>query len=130
MKLPCEIISQEILPALRAMIAVNLLRVYGLSQKEVAERMAITQPAVSQYKRELRGYKTKMIRENKELMEFVEEISRRLAYHSLSIEEINLEFCKICEKIKKSGFLYELHKNKYPEINGCTVCLNSGKFQG
>ena len=128
MKPPCEIIAQEILPAVRAMIAVNLLKTYGLSQKEVAERMGTTQPAVSQYKREIRGYKTLFIRRNPELLNMVQGLSKKLAYKKIPVEELTFEFCKICIEIRKKGLLCEIHKKNSPELENCDLCLREFKF--
>jgi len=49
MKFELEVISQEILPAIRSLIAQELKDSYGLKQREIAQKMEVTQPAVSNY---------------------------------------------------------------------------------
>ena len=49
MRLDCEIISQDFLPVLRSAIAKELASM-GLNQKQVADILGISQPAVSQYR--------------------------------------------------------------------------------
>lgn len=49
MKFEAEIISEEILPAIRSILASKLKQEYGMKQKEIAYKMDLTQPAVSQY---------------------------------------------------------------------------------
>lgn len=49
MKYEVEVISEEILPAIRSIMAKELHEQYGYKQKEIAKRLEITQPAVSQY---------------------------------------------------------------------------------
>lgn len=49
MKYESEIIANEILPALRKILAERLVHEYGFTQEEVAALLEITQPAVSQY---------------------------------------------------------------------------------
>ena len=49
MKLESEIITEELLPAVRSVMASKLQQEYGLNQYEIAEVLDVTQPAVSQY---------------------------------------------------------------------------------
>lgn len=49
MRFESEVISEEILPAIRKIIAESLHRDYGHTQEEIANAMDLTQPAVSQY---------------------------------------------------------------------------------
>ena len=69
MKPVCEIIVQEILPSVRAMVAVKLTNTYGLSQEQAAVKMGTSQPAISQYKREIRGHKSRVFKQNPKLAE-------------------------------------------------------------
>jgi hypothetical protein len=48
MKFPQEVITWKVLPAIRAKLALKL-RDQGLTQREVAEILGLTAPAVSQY---------------------------------------------------------------------------------
>lgn len=49
MKFELEIISEEILPAVRSLIAQEMKDTYGLKQREIANKTGMTQPAVSNY---------------------------------------------------------------------------------
>ncbi|MFB6180689.1 MAG: transcriptional regulator [Candidatus Nanohalobium sp.] len=49
MRFESEVITEEVLPAIRSIMASQLRKEYGLKQKEIADKMGITQPAVSQY---------------------------------------------------------------------------------
>lgn len=49
MRFESEVVSEEILPAIRKIIAESLHRDYGHTQEEIANTMDLTQPAVSQY---------------------------------------------------------------------------------
>lgn len=49
MKFESEIVAEEILPAVRKIIASKLNKEYGHTQEEIAHKLEITQPAVSQY---------------------------------------------------------------------------------
>lgn len=49
MRFESEVVVEEILPAIRKIMAVGLHSQYGLTQEEVALKLNVTQPAVSQY---------------------------------------------------------------------------------
>ena len=61
MKLYCEIVAKEILPSLRALVAKSLIEKYKLTQQDAAKRLGLTQGAISQYTRNIRGVKTKQM---------------------------------------------------------------------
>ncbi len=56
MKLPCERFVER-LPVLRALITNEIITTFGLTQEEVAKKLGITQPAISQYLKGSRGRK-------------------------------------------------------------------------
>ena len=60
-KIFCENIFDDIMPALRAIVANNLTSKYGMTQQEASKKLGLTQPAVSQYKSGLRGKKLKKL---------------------------------------------------------------------
>lgn len=49
MRFESEIVAEEILPAIRKIIADRLHYDYGYTQEEIARKLEVTQPAVSQY---------------------------------------------------------------------------------
>ena len=49
MEMDCISITKVILPAVRVNIAKQLDKKYGLSQKEIAQRLGVAQVAVSKY---------------------------------------------------------------------------------
>jgi len=49
MKFESEVVTEELLPAVRSIMASKLQDEYGLNQYEIAEVLDVTQPAVSQY---------------------------------------------------------------------------------
>lgn len=127
MKPPCEVIATEVLPAARALVAKKLVQKYGLSQKKTAELLGLSQPAVSQYRRNLRGFKLNIFQENPEIMELVDSLARKVAT-GLPVEDQTVEFRDMCRTMLKEGLVCDLHRRKDPSLQDCTVCVD-GRFK-
>jgi len=123
MKPVCEIIVQEILPSVRAMVAVKLTKTYGLSQEQAAKKMGTSQPAISQYKREIRGHKSRVFKQNPKLLDMVDDIAKKIASGELATYDITPEFCRICKYLRSNGIMCELHRKLNPSLQECNVCM-------
>ena len=99
MKFLCEVVSTSIMPTLRSLLAHELLNRYGLNQTEVSYLLGITQPAISQYRKGVRGQKSKALQSNKEIMELVKNLSADIAMHKVSAIEVHTRICQISEEI-------------------------------
>lgn len=98
-------------------MAKELIRL-GLSQKEVAKKLGISEAAVSHYAKGKRGKKFDLDREIKdEIQKFANELAS-------SIDERNsiLKTCEFCIKVRKTELLCKLHKNLDSIPTGCNVC--------
>ena len=123
MKPICEIIARELLPAARALIARDLIEKHGLTQKEAARRLGMTQPAISQYKQHLRGRKARILDSTEFVSEGLESISSGLTANQINGMEATFEWCELCRRIKSSGLLCELHQDIYKEMRDCGICI-------
>ena len=108
MKIFCETIFSDMLPAVRAIVTNELIQTYGLNQNQVAQKLGVTQPAVSQYLNGLRGKKIKMIMLNDRIMAFIKKLTAEIASGNAKLHE---NICEICgESIKEKLFSdKELH---------------------
>ncbi len=91
---PCETAVWHILPAIRSEVAKELVKC-GLSQKEISERLGITQPAVSQYVTSKRGSNVAM---NDEVTELIQTLAHDVAEENDI--DLNVRVCEICTHIK------------------------------
>jgi predicted transcriptional regulator len=94
MDAPCQKIVWDVLPAIRAAIAVELVR-GGVSQVEAARMLEIAPSAVSQYLSGKRGYR----------MEFEDEVKKSitiLAQDLINKKQVNLieRTCGICQQLR------------------------------
>jgi predicted transcriptional regulator len=95
MESPCQRIVWDVLPAIRAAIAVELVRC-GVSQVEAARMLEIAPSAVSQYLSGKRGYR----------IEFENEVKRsieHLAEDLIEEKNVNLvqRICDICRQLRE-----------------------------
>jgi hypothetical protein len=123
MKPYCEVASQYLLPTLRALVAKTLMEKYNMTQQDTASKIGLTQSAISQYMRQLRGSKIKLIEKDKNIMEEIDKFSGKIASGELNSLSILDAFCEICRLSRKRGILCELHSKSFPELKECNICL-------
>src|SRR3972149_1764062 len=103
MKTVCEIVVNDVLPTLRAAVAKELMKNYSLNQGEVAKLLDVSQPAVSQYLRQLRG-KTDIIG-NDQVSAQIQELAGKLHSKQLAGEDLAIGMCGIAKGIIDAGLL-------------------------
>jgi len=124
MKPYCELVAQNLLPTIRALIAKELINKYKMTQQQAAKKLGITQSAISQYIRQLRGSKIKTIENDKIVLKEIEHFSDRLVSGELNDSSKMLEaFCYICKSIRKRKMICKLHKKTFPELEECNICF-------
>ena len=107
MKLRCEIAASKLLPTIRAMVAKELIEKYNMTQQEAATKLGITQSAVSQYIRQLRGSKFSSLEKDKTIYKKVEQLANTLASSNTENQsKISVSFCSICKSSRKKEFFY------------------------
>ncbi len=100
-----DVLIKEVLPAARALVSKKLVEAYGMSQKQASARLGITQPAISQYKRGLRGNKLDIFNKNPKLLDMVEEIAKGVASGDISKQAFTLELLRLCEYVASEGLI-------------------------
>ncbi|MCX6683452.1 MAG: transcriptional regulator [Methanoregula sp.] len=97
MESPCQKIVWDVLPAIRAAIAVELVKC-GVSQVEAARMLEIAPSAVSQYLSGKRGYR----------IEFENEVKKSIALLAQDLiekKQINVieRICGICRQLREGN---------------------------
>lgn len=113
MKTFCEIVVSDFLPAMRALVAKELINTYHMTQTEVAKKMGMTQPAISYYLRELRGTKVKVLEKNEKLIEFVKTTAAQIATDRHQV--VNMH--EICKHLRDQNILTDREK-----LQCCSLC--------
>jgi hypothetical protein len=96
---------------------------YNMTQQDAASKIGLTQSAVSQYVRQLRGSKIKIIEKDKSIMEEIDKFSGRVASGELNNLSTLDAFCEICRLARRRKILCELHTKSFPELKDCNICL-------
>lgn len=95
----CEKFVKNYLPSIKANIVKHLYEDYDLNQTEISQTLDITQAAVSQYIRGVRGDRELPEDIIKETHEAAENIYNLHNEDELSDEELAKVWCRICKMI-------------------------------
>lgn len=126
--IPCEVAVKSVIPAVKALLAKELVENYGMKQSEVAKILGISQSAVSKYQANVRGHVIEI--------EDVDEIRTQIVrMTSLLTEKKNQRteflklFCQACTIIREKGLMCQFCQKSDPtiKIEECGLCLAKRK---
>ncbi|NWG10405.1 helix-turn-helix domain-containing protein [Candidatus Bathyarchaeota archaeon] len=123
MIIPCEVAVKSVVPAVKALMAKQLVEKHGLKQDEVAELLGISQSAVSKYTRKVRGYVIK-IDEVQELEPSIQKMINLVVNGSPERTEFLKAFCQTCMVIRKTNLMCQFCQQADPNIKTekCNFC--------
>jgi len=114
-----------VIPALRAMVARELIEEYGLKQEQVAVRLGVTQAAVSKYRHQVRGEAVQL-----DSAPEVQTISKAIASmlsQSPDPIAVSQKLCQACTDIRALGLMCETCHKVDPQwdVEHCTICFGN-----
>ena len=127
MLLPAEIESNALIPAIRCIIAKRLSQ-KGTSEQDISRMLGVTQAAISNYIRGVRG-NTALIERllvDENITDMIDDIcfhlSSDMAYTPASLSK----FIGLCNYIKSSLLICDIHKDMESDIDNkiCKECEN------
>ena len=123
MKLPCEVTAKSLVPAIRALLAKELIITHGMKQIEAANLLGITQTAISKYAHNVRG-RVISIEEDREITERIKKTATSITEKRLDRTEIAVEICHTCRLVREKRLMCPLCKqaDKTMDIKKCTLC--------
>ena len=101
---PCEIIVWQILPAIRRELARRLTQDFGLSQKEAAEKLGLTEAAVSRY---ISGKRADFEMPNGKVSKELKKSANKIIGGGK--KTVINETCRICDILKSSNLVKEIN---------------------
>ncbi len=104
-KTPCEKIVWNLLPAIRRELAISLINEQKLSQKEVAERLGLSEAAVSRYINGKRGGLG--ILKNENVKNQINKSAKKIVKGDEKVV-IN-ETCQVCKLLQSNKILIEIN---------------------
>ncbi|WP_455369900.1 transcriptional regulator [[Eubacterium] cellulosolvens] len=97
MRPPCETVVKKSLPILRSLIIKDLIEKYDFSQVEVANKLGMTQAAISQYVSSKRGIKkSTKLEMSSELKKMARQIAKDIAENKQSNFDVTPHLCDLC----------------------------------
>jgi predicted transcriptional regulator len=126
MLLPSEIESKSLIPAVRAILARELVKVRGLKEEEVARLLGITQAAVSNYIRGTRGdiELISKLSSLQEIMRMIKDIEEDLSSHRAYSASTLSKFIALCNYMRYSLIICDVHHRLESKIDEkvCEQC--------
>jgi len=123
LRLPSEIVVERFLPTARAMLSAELSD-RGFTQAEIADRLGLTQAAVSKY---LRGDVAveERFREDERMRSTVEAIADGFADGSMDGYEALAELLEVVRVFEDRGPICAVHEEEMPALAGmgCDLCV-------
>jgi len=104
--IPCEVIVWQILPAIRRELAKNLIENCGLTQKEAAEKLGLTEAAVSRY---LSGKRGDLKIPNGKVSEEFKKSTQKI--NDGDKKTVVTETCRMCDILKSCNLIKEVDGN-------------------
>lgn len=123
MYLPSEIEARYAIPALRAFIVRKLVREHGFTQEAAAKSLGLTQAAVSNYLRGVRGVMS-VWETNKQIQEYVNQIVSRIVADSINVRTVLKMMNQTLLEIRRRKLLCIIHREVEPQLNPseCDIC--------
>ena len=123
LRLPSEIVAEQVVPTLRAMLATALADA-GLTQTEIADHLGVTQAAVSTY---VSGQveTAEPIRADPRTTDMVARVSQGLASGEMDDFDALTEVLALIHEFEDRGPICELHEAAMPSLQGlgCDLCV-------
>jgi predicted fused transcriptional regulator/phosphomethylpyrimidine kinase/predicted transcriptional regulator len=123
LRLPSEIVVERFLPTARAMLATELSE-HEFTQQEIADRLGVTQAAVSTY---LKGNGTleERFHEDNRMQETMARIAEGFAAGTLDDYEALAELLRLIREFEDRGPICAVHEAEMPALEGlgCDLCI-------
>ena len=129
MLLPSEIESQWMLPAVRSILAQQLIKNYKFNQSDVAKLLGVTQPAINNYLSGSRA-KTEIIKklkQDKQIMLMVNDIAKSLNRNHQFTPRCMSKYIELFNYARRSLFICGIPRRLERDVDD-ELCKTCEKF--
>jgi uncharacterized protein len=128
--LPCEVGVKTVLPAIKAIMARQIIEQHGLNEQQTAELLGLSQSAVSRYLGRERGNLIH-IEGSTEILALISQMVTSLIKEPSNKTEILTLFCQTCQAIREKGLMCPNCQKEMPKewAEKCIFCRSiSGNY--
>lgn len=124
MRPPCEVVVRYVLPAIRSLLAKELIEKHNLSQVETARKLGTTQAAISHYRYSKRGRASaRQLEEIERIQNFASEMAEAIVDENLSQDDVVLKLCRLCEALRMQDAICDIHRDHASLPKNCSLCV-------
>jgi predicted transcriptional regulator len=107
------------------MVARELIEEYGMKQEQVANRLGVTQAAISKYRHQVRGEAVEL-ESAPEVQTISKDIASMLSKNPEPIA-VSQKLCQACTDIRALGLMCETCHKVDPawDVEHCTICFGN-----
>lgn len=120
MRPPCEIMVNQLLPALRALISQRLATEYGFTQNQIAKALGVTQASVSRGLKQIDRFEQYY---TSDMRKAARDFAKKMSTERQPLDESIEQLCIFCQSQKIGGLLCRLHRIENPDLENCEVCI-------
>ena len=103
--LPCEVGVKTVLPAVKAIMAREIVANHGLNEQQTAELLGLSQSAVSRYVNKERGNMLFTVENSSEILTLIDQMVTILIKEPNNKSEVLRLFCQTCKVIREKGLM-------------------------
>lgn len=102
--LPCEVGVKTVLPAVKAIMARQIVEKYGFNEQQTAELLGLSQSAVSRYVGRERG-NILPIEGSAEILALITQMVTSIINEPTNKAEVLKLFCQTCQTVREKGLM-------------------------
>lgn len=123
---PQELAARAILPALRGLVARELVREHKFTHQRAADLLGLSRPAVTLYARGRRGRAIELRRKGDVLL-MVRDMAGGLARGDLDVRGLMSRLDAAATYVLRKGYACDLHAQIDPDLrgSGCDLCMTA-----
>ena len=122
--LPCEVGVKTVLPAVKAIMAREIVANHGFNEQETAALLGLSQSAVSRYVNKEGGNMLFIIENSSEILALINQMVTSLIKEPNNKSEVLRLFCQTCKAIREKGFMCPHCRKEMPRewAENCLFC--------